>query len=141
MAILSPAGEGAGAAELGGVTRGPRLSCNRYGRRVASAGRLRNFSAQRDVVHAPREETASNLRRIVHGDARFAIDGGGMSLFHAAFERDDAAKSIRAAGVFAAKVLFALALLLTATIALVRSEALVAEMGYLSNADLLMIVQ
>jgi hypothetical protein len=37
--------------------------------------------------------------------------------------------------------LFAVVLMLTATIALVRSEVLVAGMEHLGNADLLMIVQ
>ena len=64
-----------------------------------------------------------------------------MSFFQAAFEREDAAKSIRAAGIFAAKVLFALALVLTATVGLVRTEVFLADADYLSNADLLMIVQ
>jgi hypothetical protein len=64
-----------------------------------------------------------------------------MSAFQTAFERRDHATSIRAAAVFAAKILFALALVLTATIALVRTEVLVADAQYLGNPDLLLILQ
>jgi len=64
-----------------------------------------------------------------------------MSAFQTAFERRGRAKSIRAVSVFAAKILFALALVITATIALVRTEVLVGNPQHLGNADLLLILQ
>jgi hypothetical protein len=63
-----------------------------------------------------------------------------MSAFQTAYERNDQAKPIRAAWVFAAKTLIALALVLTATIAVVRTEVL-AGVQQLENADPPLILQ
>jgi hypothetical protein len=63
-----------------------------------------------------------------------------MSAFQTAFERQDQTKSIRAVTIFTAKILFALALVLTATVALVRTEVLVVDAQQLGNTDLLLIM-
>jgi hypothetical protein len=62
-----------------------------------------------------------------------------MSASHTVFEHHDETKAIRAPWVFAGKVLFALALVVAATIALVRTEILVADPRQLGNTDLLLI--
>jgi hypothetical protein len=64
-----------------------------------------------------------------------------MSAVQTAFERRDAAKSTRAAWVFAAKVLFALALVLTATFALVRTEVMSADPQQLGNPAPILMLQ
>ena len=64
-----------------------------------------------------------------------------MSAFQTAFEGHDQAKSMRAVAVFAAKIMFALALVITATVALVRSEVLLAAADHIGNADLLRILE
>ena len=64
-----------------------------------------------------------------------------MSSVQMIFERRDPVKSVRSAWVFAAKLLFALALVLTATIALLRTEVLVADPQQLGNPDSLLILQ
>jgi hypothetical protein len=63
-----------------------------------------------------------------------------MSASHTVFEHHDESKAIRAPWVFAGKVLFALALVLMATVALVRTEVLVVDAQQLGNTDLLLIV-
>jgi len=64
-----------------------------------------------------------------------------MSAFHTVSERRSGTKSVRASWIFAAKIVFALALVVTATIALVRTEVLVADAQQLGNPDLLLILQ
>ena len=64
-----------------------------------------------------------------------------MSAFQTAFERRDSANPTRTACVFAAKVVLALALVLTATFALVRSEVLSADPQLLGNPDPILFLQ
>jgi len=65
-----------------------------------------------------------------------------MSGLQTAFGRRDSANySVRTAWVFAAKILFALALVLTATFALVRTEVLSADPQLLGNPDPILFLQ
>jgi hypothetical protein len=59
-----------------------------------------------------------------------------MSVSHIAFERRGRSKSTRAVWIFAGKVLLALALVLTATFALVETELGLVKADQVSDADL-----
>ena len=58
-----------------------------------------------------------------------------------AFERRDAARSVRPTWAFAAKIAFALVLVLTATFALVRTEVLSGGERLLGNSDPILFLQ
>ncbi len=64
-----------------------------------------------------------------------------MSAFHTAFGDRDRTQSIPAPWIFAAKMLFALVLVLAATLALVGTEVLVTDPSHLGNADFLLVLQ
>ena len=64
-----------------------------------------------------------------------------MSAFQTAYERNDQARSVRQTAIFAGKVLFALALVLTATIALVRTEILISDVQHLDNPELVLMLE
>jgi hypothetical protein len=63
-------------------------------------------------------------------------------MFETAFEGREAANSVRTVPwLFAAKVVFALALVLTATFALVRTEVLTVDPQQLGNPDPILFLQ